>query len=92
MRCEVLCGMAALLILLAGTVQSIGCSNCEGPSIPFESSTFRITKASTNGDDEEWLADALVDGQLDIDRGNDVATLTYTQDGTTYEVRFAIDE
>lgn len=91
MKCEVLCGMAALLILLTGTVQSFGCADC-GEPIPFESSAFRITKTTTVGDDEEWLADALVDGQLDIDRENSTATLEYERKGTTYEVTFMIEE
>ncbi|HLT37351.1 MAG TPA: hypothetical protein VK034_13755 [Enhygromyxa sp.] len=89
---ESICCIAALVGLLATTVQGVGCeAGCE-EDVAVGAGEYRITKASTIGDDEEWLADALVDRQLDIDRENNVATLIYTHDGTTYQVRFAIDE
>jgi hypothetical protein len=90
MKREVLCCMAALLLLLAGAAQSFGCSNCGDETVPFEAGSFRIIEDRVS-DSEAWLTDALIDGQLDIDRKNNVATLQYVRDDTTYEVRFTIN-
>ncbi|MFO7562184.1 MAG: hypothetical protein R6X02_06045 [Enhygromyxa sp.] len=91
MKPEVLCFVAALLILLPGAVQSFGCSNCGGEIVPFEAGSFRIVEVNSVGANEAWLADALIDGQFDIDRENDIATLQYVREDTTYEVRFTIN-
>lgn len=85
---EALCGAAALVVLLVGAVQSFGCSNCGEPK-SLEAGSFRIVQAHEGT--EEWLADALIDGQLDLDREDGVATVQYVREGTTYEVRFTIE-
>ena len=83
--------VVASLVFLAST-QGVGCTGggCE-ETIEVGAGEYRIVEARKVGSKEQWLADALVDGQLEIDLENDVATLHYTREGTSYEVRFTID-
>ncbi|MFO7562182.1 MAG: hypothetical protein R6X02_06035 [Enhygromyxa sp.] len=60
--------------------------------MPVESGEYRIGDAREVAAGETWLADSLVDGRLVIDREKGIATLRYTRDGTTYEVRFTTTE
>jgi hypothetical protein len=89
MKSEIVCCAVVLLALLASVVQSIGCGGCES-SIPVEGGSFRVAKVRQVSASEEWLADALIDGQLDVDLESNVATLQYEREGTTYQVRFTI--
>jgi hypothetical protein len=83
---------SAVLMVLGAMIAmapALGCDcNCDPPD-PMESGDYVIVPRASGhvhpGD--EWL----VGGQLHVDREAEVATIRYTREGTTYEVRYTLE-
>lgn len=84
---------SALVVALAAMSQTAGCwPACPEPE-PFESGNYVIVGLA-NGHprpEDQWLLDTVVGAQLTVDREAGEATIRYTKDGTTYEVRYTLE-
>jgi hypothetical protein len=80
---------ALALGALATTAPALGCDcNCDTPD-PFESGDYVIISPSSGNVNpgDEWV----IGSELQVDRDANVATIRYTREGTTYEVRYRLD-
>lgn len=85
--------VARMTIVLAAALAigpAMGCyCNCDTLLPPVESGDYVIVPRGPGkvhaGD--EWLAG----GEIHVDRETEVATIRYTREGTTYEVRYTLE-
>ncbi|KIG17820.1 hypothetical protein DB30_02853 [Enhygromyxa salina] len=84
-------GLALALVLMMGAAHVAGCiERCDDSDSlePLESGEYMIV--NRRGPLMEGYED-LVGAQLIIDRDAETSIIRYTRDGTTYEVRHALD-
>src|SRR5690606_27497183 len=87
----------AVMLGLVSVVQTLGCEcNCDGlEAIPLEAGQYEVTRIMYDNSDSAWMGhdpEELIGGEFEIEPEAEFATLRYTRDGTTYEVRFVIEQ
>lgn len=80
--------MAVTLGAIVALGPGLGCDcNCDAP-YPMESGDYVI--ASPTYDNIHAGDEGFLGGELHVDREAHLATLRYTREGTTYEVRYTL--
>lgn len=75
-------------IVVMGPVSGCDC-NCDTPD-PAESGDYVIVPRGSGNvqPGDEWV----IGGELHVDRDANFATIRYTREGTTYEVRYTLEQ
>jgi len=89
---------AAIVLGLTAMVQSLGCAcnYCDEVEVaPLGSGQYTVAEVMYREPGSDWIgteAEALIGGEFEVDADTNIATLRYTREGTTYEVRFTIEQ